>query len=296
MRAARRAVLPHLRGPQTANTLETKLIGDFIADAAIAIIQPKLAPLAAFSTDFGTDPLKPRATVQVAKATAGATTLTNPTNFETGDSTLAAVTVTVDQKTQPFHLSNDAVNQGYKLAQLATINADIFANAISDIYTALMIVANYGATTVIGVAASFDSADLPAIFGLAKNYMQRNLLLDGSHLAGLIPTNQQSFTLGQAGAFGFNRIEMQNRWTGAVANTVGFVCDVTAIAVASGLPINQPAGEFLAQDNILLPKLGLSIQFNNWYSRATRSLWASYDVVFGAAVGDGGAAEVLVSA
>jgi hypothetical protein len=46
------------------------------------------------------------------------------------------------------------------------------------------------------------------------------------------------------GYFGFANILEQNDWTGAIANTAGFVCGQDAIAVASGLPVGMIAGEF----------------------------------------------------
>jgi hypothetical protein len=38
----------------------------------------------------------------------------------------------------------------------------------------------------------------------------------------------------------------------------------------------------------------LSVQMNMWVSRQTRSLWASYDVMFGASKADGSALKLLV--
>jgi hypothetical protein len=161
----------------------------------------------------------------------------------------------------------------------------------------LLLVANYGATTAIGVASGFDAInDLPPIFALAKNYGSKNLILDGGHLAFLLPTDKFKFTLGEDGAYGFDLIAEQNRWTGAVANTVGFICDPNAIAVCSGLPIDLPSQEFLELNTVTVEQLGLTVQLCHWFSRAGREHWMSYDVMFGAAAGDTTAAEVLVTA
>jgi ATP-dependent Clp endopeptidase proteolytic subunit ClpP len=303
-------------GPQNANTLGSSLVPDTLADQVIVVANNKLAPLTAFSRDFGANPIRPRSTVQVAKATAGASTQTNATNFESGDSTLTNVGVTVNQLTQSFHLTNDQINKGFVMAQLAGINADVFCNAISDVWTALCIAGNYGAATVIGTAANFDPSDLPPIFELAKNYRRRNLVLDGGHLARLFPGVIASFSSGVGlaiasggqvafpGVFGFDGLFMQNRWTSAVANCVGFVCSPDAIAVASGIPIGTPNGEFMSQQIVTIdsaspsnnPGLGLSVQVCTWWSRSTRTMWASYDVMFGAAAGDTTQAENLVTA
>jgi hypothetical protein len=104
---------------------------------------------------------------------------------------------------------------------------------------------------------------------------------------------------------------MQNRYTSAVANCVGFLCGPDAIGVASGLPISTsvPSSEFLSQQVVNIdgagsnsPSIGLSVQINVWFARATRTIWASYDVMFGAAAGDAsttltlGQGRLLVSA
>lgn len=294
-RAARHAELLR-QSVQGANTLSSSLVPDALADSVVTVAHNKLAYLNAFSQDFGIDEMRPKATVQVPKATAGATAQSDATNFESGDSTLTNIGVSVAQKSVSFHLTNTQLNQGYKLNQIATINANVLCDTISDVVTALMVTGTYGTAVTIGAAANFDSADLPPIYAAAKNYNRKNLILDGGHLAYLLPTNKWQFALGEAGAFGFDLIAENNRWTSATANTVGFICDPSAIAVASGLPTNSaPAGEFISQSTVAL-KNGMTVQVNVWFSRASRALWTSYDVMFGAAAGDTTAAELLITA
>lgn len=288
--------LRRLHSPRAINTYDAALVTDRLADSFITTLGTKLAALRGFSREFGTDRLKPRATVQVPKATVGATTQTNPSNFELGDSTTDNIPITVNQLSQCFHVTNDQLNSGHQLMTVADKNAQAFANAISDIWTALLIVGNYGATTVIGLATAFDASDLAIIYALAKNYNSKNLILDGGHLAFLLPTDKMKFRLGEEGAYNFDLIAEQNRWTGAVANTAGFICDPQAIAVASGLPVNLPSGDFIELGTISIASLGLTVQLCHWFSRAGRVHWMSYDVMFGAAAGDITAGEVLVTA
>ena len=101
--------------------------------------------------------------------------------------------------------------------------------------------------------------------------------------------------IGEARAFGFDGIYTQNRWTGATSATVGFVCDTTAIAVASGLGLALPANQFIATETTTL-KNGLTVMTRVWFNTATRTTWAAHDLMFGAAVGDGTAGEMLSSA
>jgi hypothetical protein len=255
-----------------------------------------------FSRNVGLDNLRPRATVRVKRFTTGSVAQTNTSNFETNDdSTLAATTVSVNQITKSFSLTQQELNQGFQLADLAQGSADLFANGISDVVTALMIAGNYDSPVTIGTAANFDTSDLPAILALAKNYRSKSLILDGGHLARLqfsAATNtfpDARYAALANGKFGFDLIAENNRWTSAVANTVGFVCGPDAIAIASGLPVGMIAGEFIEQRVVTTPN-GLSALLSVWYSRSTRSHYASYDIMFGAGVGDATQAEILVTA
>jgi hypothetical protein len=283
------------------NTFSSGLVVDALGTGLIVVANNKLAALRAFSRDFSVDPLKPRATVQVRKASATSAAQTNPTNFETGDTTIDAVAVTVNQKSKSFQITNDELNKGFRLAQLAQVNANTFVNAISDVWTPLLTAGNFPASRNVGPAATFDSGNLSQVYSDAKNYSAKNLVMDGSHIGRLIPINTFSFQMEQGGfmngQFGFDLITEQNRWTGATANTVGLVAGPDAIAVASGLPVQmQIEQDFLALQTIELPNLKLAVLLSFWFARASRTYWASYDVMFGAAPGDTTQAERLLSA
>ena len=299
-----------LLAPQNANTFASGLVVDYLADAVITVATTKLAMISGFTRNVGLDNLRPRATVQVKKFTTGDATVDNASNFEDGaanQSTLAATAVTVNQITKTFTVSQQELNQGFALSDLAQGSAEIFALGISKKVTAQMTAALFGAGTVIGTAANFDSSDLPAILALAKNYRQKLLLLDGGHLARLMFSGQLTAAAGtnpfpdsrygplNNGYFGFANILEQNDWTGGIANTAGFVCGQDAIAVASGLPVGMIAGEFLEQRSVELSN-GLSVLLSVWYSRASRAHMASYDIMFGAAAADTTQAEVLITA
>lgn len=284
-----------IHAPQNANTFASGLVVDYLADGVITVAANRLAVLSAFTREFSLDTMRPRATVQVQKFTTGTAAQSNATNFESNnDSTLAATAVTVNQVSSLYHVPNADLQKGFKLAALATGKADILANGISDALTALMVNANYGSATAIGAAANFDKTDLPAIKALAKNYRKRNLILDGGHLAYLEPQDLNAFKTTDSGFAGFDGIYENNRWTSAETNAVGFVCGPEAIAICSGLPVEMPSGEFLQQQIVTTPQ-GLSVLISIWYSRATRTLCGSMDVMFGAAAADTTQAEILVT-
>jgi ATP-dependent Clp endopeptidase proteolytic subunit ClpP len=292
------------------NTFAAGLVVDYLADAVITVATTKLAMIAGFTRNVGLDNLRPRATVQVKKFTSGDAAVDNATNFEdsaVNNSVLAATSVTVNQITKSFTVTQQELNQGFAISDLAIGSAEIFALAISKKVTAQMTAALFGAGTVIGTAANFDSSDLPAILALAKNYRQKLLLLDGGHLARLMFSGQLTAAAGtnpfpdsrygplNNGYFGFANILEQNDYTGAIANTAGFVCGQDAIAIASGLPVGMIAGEFVEQRTVELSN-GLSVLLTVWYSRSTRAHMASYDIMFGAAAADTTQAEVLITA
>jgi ATP-dependent protease ClpP protease subunit len=297
-----------IHAPQNANTFASGLVVDYLADAVITVAANRLALVSAFSRNVGLDNLRPRASVQVKKYTTGTAAQTNPTSWETNnDSTLAATSVTVNQISKNFTVTQQELNQGFSLADLAAGSADLFAYGISDVLTALMVSGNYGAATAIGTAANFDSSDLPAILALAKNYRSKNLILDGGHLARIQFSGLSTASAGTVampdsrygplnnGRFGFDVIAENNRWTSAETNAVGFVCGPDSIAIAAGLPVGMIAGEFIEQRTVTTNN-GLSCLLSVWYSRASRSHMASYDIMFGAAAADTTQAEVLVTA
>jgi ATP-dependent protease ClpP protease subunit len=291
-----------IHAPQNTNTFTSTLVVDYLADAVITVAATRLALLDGFTRNVGLDNLRPRATVRVKRYTTGSAAQTNATNFETNDdSTLAATTVTVNQISKIFSIQNAELNQGFQLADLAQGSADLFAYGISDVVTGLMVSANYDSPTTIGIAANFDTSDLPAILALAKNYRSKNLVLDGGHIARLMFSSAaNTFPDGRLaalanGRFGFDLIAENNRWTGGIANLAGFVCGPDAIAIAAGLPVGMIAGEFLEQRTVTTNN-GLSCLLSVWYSRASRSHFASYDIMFGAGVGDATQGELLITA
>jgi hypothetical protein len=262
--------------------------------------------IAGFTRNVGLDNLRPRATVQVKKFTTGDAAQDNLIDFENNsnnESTLENTQVSVNQITKTFTVTQQELNQGYAISDLAQGSAEIFALAISKKVTAVMTSASFGTPVagggIIGTAANFDTSDLPQILALAKNFRNKQLLLDGAYLARLLGsgTNFPDARFGPLnnGLFGFSGIMEQNDFTGALATTVGFVGGTDSIAVVSGLPVGMIAGEFVEQRTVELSN-GLSVLLTVWYSRSTRAHMASYDIMFGAAAADTTQGKILIPA
>jgi hypothetical protein len=282
-----------------ANTFAADLVVDSLRDAAITTLSSRLAPLNAFSRDFSADQLRPRAVVQVPIVSAGASVQTNATNFESGDTTLTNAAVSVSQYTASFALSNTEINQGFRIEQLATKNLRQLANKIIDVALAPVTTANFGSAVVdVDTAGDVTAASLKTLWGALKDGTERNLVVDGSIYAQFLPTALDSFTLASGGRntgiYGYDGFYYNNRWDGAGANIKGFAASPEAIALASGVPVSSPVSDdLIAQENVMIDDLGLMVQMSMWSSRASRSLWASYDIMFGAAKGDGNALKIL---
>ena len=282
-----------------ANSFSAALVTDVVEDTSITVLQNKLASLKAFSSDFSADEIKPKATIQVPLITSGATAQTNPTNYESGDTAIGNVPVTPNEIAVTFGITNAQLQQGFRLKKILNIQLVVLANAIMDAAMTPITVANYGAAVVAGVsAANFGPDDLAVLFGAAKNFNSKNLVLDGSYLAQFIPTDKLKFKLGEDGAFGFDLIAENNRFTAADAKVQGFVADPQALAIGSGLPILEDAvaKNMLINEVITLDALGgLAVRFNVWGSMSTRNVWGSYTLMFGAAKGDPSALKLITS-
>jgi len=279
-----------------ANTVDARLANSLLASEAVDTMRSRFAPLGAFTRSVALSPVSKRQVINVPLVSSAGSIQNNPTNFETGDTVAGDIAVTVNQKSKSWTVSGPEQNLGLKLAQLAPTNAKVFGEGVAAVVTALMTNANYGADNVIGTAANFASDDLPAILALGKNFSRATLLLDGGHLAYLLPTTREHFAFGEAGAFGFDGgIYKNNLWTSAATDICGFVCGPDAIVIASGAPATLPAGEAMMTESVDVG-LGISVTATTWFSRSSRALWGSYDLMFGAAVGDATQGKVLTTA
>ena len=95
-----------------ANSYSGSLLTQFLLEKATTVLQNRLAALACFTRQFTTDPYKPLATAQLKFVTAGAAGQTNASNFESGDSTVTNIAVTVNHLSQSFHVTTRSLTPG----------------------------------------------------------------------------------------------------------------------------------------------------------------------------------------
>lgn len=266
-----------------ANTLSASLILDTLSKRTQTVIGNQLAPIGFFAGDFSEDVMNQGQAVQVPIATAGGTAQTDPTNWESGDTTIGNRPVVVHQYSVSFHLTPLQTNNSYRMAQIMDINVQNFVHAISDAASAIFNGTHW--TNFIQAAATFSATNLKTIrAGIARS-PQRNILLDPTYYANFLPASLSTELGPKAGLAGFDAFAEVTRWTGAGTNAVGFAGGPQCVAYVAGLPVIDPElGSDINSTVIpveVFPGKTMSVQASSWISRATRLRWASLDVMFG---------------
>ena len=270
-----------------ANTIDTALIVDSVSSQAVSVLGKRLAPLAAFSKDFSADVKRPGDVVQVKLATAGSTTLVNPTSFDSvGGSTLDNSAVTLEHIYQPFGLEYSDIKNGIRLEDIMRVNLNAFAAKIWDKFTANITVANFGAA----VATQADSAVTPgsayvkAAWGAVSKSDEKVFVANSGIYANFIPTSTTSLPL-QDGAYGFERgVHYATSFNGE-AKLAAFAACPEALAVAMARPDLLDESEYLVVQNIDIPQLGMTVLHTVTSYKSSRKLVGSFEVMFGSNTG-----------
>ncbi len=272
------------------------LILDTLSSRTNTILGNRFAALGLFSSDFTADPLTQGQRVQIPQATAGGTTQTNATNWESGDSTLGNIGVTVAQYSQSWHVTPLQLNNNFRLAQLIDINLQNFANKIMDV--AMTPMNGVSHVNFIEAAATFSATNLRALWAAGAKLPSKNIILDGTYYANFLPTLLTEIG-NRPGIAGFDNFALNTRWNGAGANVLGFVGGPQSIAYVAGIPIMDDETRVDINATPMQVKISdsttMTVVASTWLSRATRLRWASLDVMFGAADLDNTGTRVIKS-
>jgi len=290
------------------NTFSATITTNFLILGATTQLSPKFAAANMFARDASVDPYKPLASgVMKFNTTAqdGSTTLTNATNFENGDSTIAPVTVTVAQYTEPFHVTNGHLNSGFRMEDLLTAKLASLGSKISQVIGNYLKTANFNTLApVISVPGAFNFTNMSTAWGELKKANRKNIMLDGEYLAKIInnPAFLQATPVipgaGWKNVIGWDYVALHTEYSAAGANVRGFFGDEQALGIIAGLPlVDAPAipGGILAQATGMLPGVNLPIAVYAWFNTSTRTYWASFDIMFGANVLDSTAGGLIAS-
>ena len=269
-----------------ANTIDSALIADSISAQTQTVLGKRLAALNLFASDFSSDVKKPKDTVHVAIASATASTSVNPTSFNSiGGTTLGKASVTLDHIYQPFGLSYSDLQNAHRLERMVQINLDAIADKIWSLATSPVTVANFGAAVVDSAEGAINgtSGDLPQLWSAVHKSMRKGLVVSPVIYSNLIPTSTTALNLGD-GAYGFeNGVHYATSFSGETG-LKGFACSPEALVMAAGVPALAD-NDYLVSDSVTLDQIGLSVSYNVYSDKSTRSLIASLEVMFGAAAG-----------
>jgi hypothetical protein len=281
------------------NIFDATLVNQVLAQKAVTYVQNKLAFLGAFTTDFSDEVRDIRSLVINVPVLSGTSAVQiNPTNFETGDSYAFNAPVTMQHISKSFYLTPNDINTGSRLENLAMINMQAVTNRIEQAVFALITEANYGApvAALSGITAGgLTVAQLKALWGTTPGDGKTAILKDNEY-ANVLPSDTNGFDVTRTNqGYGFDYLGRSgNGFSFAGTKIVGFGATRGAIAMAAAIPQYHSAVADLMDSTVVeVPGLGLSIQSNVWGSTASRSVWASYDLLFGASAADKSALKLV---
>jgi hypothetical protein len=269
-----------------SNTIDSALLQDSIAQQTKTVLSKRLAALNLFASDFSSDVKKPKDTVHVPIASATASTSVNPTSFNSiGGTTLGKTSVSLDHIYQPFGLSYSDLQSAHRLERLIQINLDAMADKIWALATAPVTVANFGAAVVDSAESAINatSGDLPSLWAAVHKSVRKGLVVSPVIYSNLIPTSTTALNLGD-GAYGFENGVHYATSFGGEAGLKGFACSPEALVMAAAVPALAD-NDYMVSDSVALDGIGLSVAYNVYSDKSTRSLIASLEVMFGASAG-----------
>lgn len=284
-----------------ANSFDASLVTAVVAQRTPIILQQRLAPLANFTSDFSDEMMPmgsnnaPLRQIVLPVGVAAATVLTNPSNFEQGDTTVSAVTITPTYYSRPFHVTSQEQQVGHRLERLIDVNLHKLCDAIwAATLSVVPTTFNSAAIAVSTTSNLFTTDGQQFLWGSLAKSRRKTLLLDGTLFAKFLPTTLESFGIGTdgtsaaTGAYGWNggifNVSLADT---AKTNVKALALGDDAICVASAIPEVSEAvtHKMLAREIIPGGELGISIAMHHWGSTVSRAEWMSFDVVFGSAAG-----------
>lgn len=274
-----------------------------IAEMSLQPLQSALLPLRAFTTDFSTDIAQRGASVTTRYAT-------NPTaqdlssGYSRTDTTLTAITTTLDtyygfvwgfddlERSKSSINLNDTFIQPAAYAIAKKVFGDLW-NLVND--------TNYPAATATELtvtAANFDRDDVADIAQqLTTNGVPkagRSLILAPSHYGALAKDLNAADSAGQTTTIGENVIPRLHGFDVYESPE----CDANSVSVAGlatgrqgmliaarSVDIAPEASRIVDFQNVVLPDLGLPVQFRKWYDPSTGYLMYSMGVLYGVKFG-----------
>ena len=237
--------------------------------------------------------------------------------YETGDHTVSAVNVTMYEYFRSFFCTAQDLMSGLRIEQLAnyamlTLGTDVMQDTLALLNSSAFSAGPLGGTMYAhygnfqwNSSGASDMATLRAQLGKSSI---KNALIDPvlfSKLVTIPVVNAVPLGVPMANpntfrnVFGWDEIAETTAWAtgqGAGGSTysygspiIGFGCNPQAIAVGCRLPILPPEGvpgNTITMAQVEIPGLDLTVAIFSWFSLNYRTLWNSFDIVYGALAGD----------
>ena len=283
-----------------ANTYPAATLADIIMSSEMLALQNKHLPFDKFCTDFSNEAVAvspngtgARSTIQVDLVGSGSTVQTNPTNYESGDASVTAVSVAMNEYSSAFHITAAERNSGRKLEKLLGANMHGLLDKLDSVASALFTVANFGAAVLDKDPTTVTAADIKTLIAASGKYNQRNLITDAVFWAQFAATSDKNSLGVMDGAYGLDSMSYATDWSNAGTNVNGIIADTTALACATRLPLNDDAVREVIDIALIELPNGMTAQIAQWVSTASRATWNSIDIVAGFQVGDATAGGII---
>ena len=282
-----------------ANTLPAATLADVILNASVLALQNRHFPFDRMTTDFSGQAVAvspngtgPRSDIKVDLNKTGSTVQKNPTNYESGDNTVEAISVAMDEYSAPFHLTADERNNGRQLERRMMINMHALLDKLDEVATSLVTTGNYGSPILDKDPSTVGIADIRTIVQNTGKFPERHIVSDATFWSQFAVANDRD-TLIAGNIRGIDSLDYITDWSNAGTNVNGFVAAPTAMAIATRLPENDSeVRDVIDIAQVPLPN-GMTAQVARWVNTSSRATWNSLDIVFGAGVGDSAAGKVI---
>ena len=284
-----------------SKSISSSLVSDVLIEQGECIAPTKAAPLKIFAKDFSDDAEAyvngKFKTAKIAFTDTAPTVSVNPATFGVDDSSsTSAVEVGIDLLSAPIMANwNDtlSIKQYVKAALQALVNK-MTLTATSLFTTTAFPAAKQVSADIAGATTSEAQAQLmKSLYKSTKEGVNKYLIGDSDLFSCALPSNLQGFKPNEGG-FGFDGIYENNIW--AASTTVkGIVTDGRAVAMVARLP--EWADEIrngMQSENIYIPALDLTVQFNKWADMNGRIVKGDLAVAFGAALMDKSATKIVL--
>lgn len=291
-----------------------------IAQMGLKAFGAALMPITKFTTtDFSTDAaIGGTVVTRIVPVSNAAVKLSDYSNDRTnanvsGDITTTLVTVTLDTYAVGFQLTDTEVSKiqantlGTFKNQVIEQKVNSLAKKCQDVVLALVTSGNYSGNCSSIAYTSFDLDEVNAVRTAVNklDWSGPQQLVINSDVAGnlrkesaiqsRLDSGKDTIETGIIGKLaGFDIIEMHSLPT--TNSLQGFATTGSGIAVAARIPITQGANELMAYEPMQDPATGIPLVYRAFYYAPTGSTYHTFEVDFGASVGDTEALKRCVSA